>query len=165
LRGLESVEGYGELLNTFEREISTSEDPVELEDGAVLIGYALGGSWRGLLNVDLSTIEGWRVALEAQIDRLLAAQASSPNRICALLFVKGFLSLHESFGRAGLRYQCQQGPLKASTFLHQPERRIFVAFPKASYPSVLRNLYAQSQVAQFLSCGKPTATGTSAGDF
>ena len=93
LRGLGDVRGLEEALAQYISNITLSDDPFEVEDGSVLIGYAVGAQTRGLLNVEMSTIAEWKKSLLTRVEVLLSEPGISPGRQCALMSTQGFLLL------------------------------------------------------------------------
>jgi hypothetical protein len=95
LRGLEAVSGFTEGLEHYIGEVAKSDDPSELEDGSIIVSYSLGAMYRGLLDVALSTVVGWRKLLLARVEELLKEPGIAPGRASSLMFTKGFLLLFD----------------------------------------------------------------------
>jgi hypothetical protein len=95
LRGLEDVHGLEARLQKYISGVAASADVSELQDGAVIVGYSVGAKMRGLLNVEMDGIVGWRRSLLARVSELLAEQGISAGRKCSLLSTLGFLELFE----------------------------------------------------------------------
>jgi hypothetical protein len=95
LRGLEDVRGIEEDLQAYISGIALSDDPSELEDGAVLVSYSIGAKARGLLNTEIRAVAGWRRLLLARVVELLAGPGIGPGRKCSLLSTQGFLLLFD----------------------------------------------------------------------
>jgi hypothetical protein len=92
LRGLEFVRDCAAGLQGYFAEVPTLTDTAAMEDAAVLIHYAVGARKRGLLEIPMGQILGWRTALMGRIEILLAEDIS-PGRRSSLLDVKAFLTL------------------------------------------------------------------------
>jgi hypothetical protein len=95
LRGLEAVSGFTEGLEHYIGELAKSDDPSELEDGSIIVSYSLGAMYRGLLDVALSRVVGWRKLLLARAEELLKEPGVAPGRASSLMFTKGFLLLFD----------------------------------------------------------------------
>jgi len=95
LRGLENVQGLEAGLERYVSDVALSDDPSQLEDGAVLISYSVGAKARGLLEVEMSSVVRWRKSLLAQIESLLSKSGVGPGRRCSLMSTQGFLLLFE----------------------------------------------------------------------
>jgi hypothetical protein len=95
LRGLEDVRGLEEGLEKYIAAVAESSDPTELYDGAIIVAYSIGAKTRGLLNVQMDVIVGWRKSLLARVNELLAEEGISAGRRCSLLSTLGFLELFE----------------------------------------------------------------------
>ncbi|MBZ5511703.1 MAG: hypothetical protein LAN70_11115 [Acidobacteriia bacterium] len=91
LRGLETTTGLEQSLRDYFRDIDTLDDPADVEDGAVLVGYALGAVMREVLDLPISELKTWHEALTNRT-KILLAQSTSAGRECAYLFVQGYLS-------------------------------------------------------------------------
>ena len=70
------------------------DDAAEIEDSAVLIGYALGAKVRGILNVPLTELQGWHSKISSRI-QTLKSEPPTPGRLCSLLFVEGYVALNK----------------------------------------------------------------------
>jgi hypothetical protein len=95
LRGLEDVDGLESSLQKYVSDVAASADVSELEDGAVIVGYSVGAKMRGLLNIEMDVIVGWRKSLLARLSEVLAEEGISAGRKCFLLSTLGFLELFE----------------------------------------------------------------------
>jgi hypothetical protein len=95
LRGLEDVRGLEEELGRYISAVAGSDDPSEVEDGAILVSYAIGAESRGLLKTHLSILAGWRRLLLDRVLELLHEPGIGPGRKCALLSTNGFLLLFD----------------------------------------------------------------------
>jgi hypothetical protein len=95
LRGLEDVRRLEEELGRYISAVAGSDDPSELEDGAILVSYAIGTESRGLLTTPLSVLAGWRQLLLGRVLELLREPGIGPGRKCALLSTNGFLLLFD----------------------------------------------------------------------
>lgn len=93
LRGLEDVQEVEHGLHKYISGVAASTDTSELEDGAVIIAYAVGAKMQGLLNVELSAVIGWRRSLVSRVGEMLAEKGIGSGRKCSLLSTFGFLEL------------------------------------------------------------------------
>jgi hypothetical protein len=95
LRGLGKPQGFESGLEEYITVVAAGENPAELEDASVLIGYAIGALLRGLLNLELSAVGKWRTLLLKRIDYLLNDKEIGSGRKCSLLYTQGFLLLND----------------------------------------------------------------------
>ena len=93
LRGLRTTAGLEGALREYFSGIDSLLDPTEIEDGAVLIGYALAANGDGLLNVPLVELRTWHAQLTKRSKQLMD-QSSSSARKCSCLFVMGYLAFN-----------------------------------------------------------------------
>jgi hypothetical protein len=93
LRGMEAVQGFQADLEQYLSAILSTNDPSELEDASFILTYAAGATVRGLLPVELSFVAAWKEKVLDRVDTLLAERPTLSGRNCALLFVKGYLTL------------------------------------------------------------------------
>ena len=113
LRGLEDVRGLEAGLDRYISALAESDDPSELEDAAILVGYSIGAKARGLLNAEMSTVAGWRKLLLSRIAGLLGEVDISPGRQCSLLYTQGFLLLFGWIDDSVAGHETAPDPAKA----------------------------------------------------
>ncbi len=99
LRGLNAAEGYEFQVVDYLSAIETLSEPQELEDAAVLLGYARGATARGILHLDESQLKRFRETLLSRLDRVTPKEPCFVR--CSLLFTKGYAEL----GRAYLDHE------------------------------------------------------------
>jgi hypothetical protein len=100
LRGLNAAEGYETEVLNYLSDISTLTSASDLENSAVIIGYAQAASERGILHIPKATFSAAIDQLIERIDGLLTSEISFEN--CSLLYVKAFALLHRTASEDGL---------------------------------------------------------------
>ena len=92
LRGLDSTSGLEDSIREFLAGTEKLDDPAELEDAAVFLGYCLGAFHHGVLDLSLPELSESFSKLTNRVSNLKAS-TDLPGRSCHLLFILGFLSL------------------------------------------------------------------------
>ena len=94
LRGLETTTGLEPQLREYFAEVESLNEPSEVEDGAVLVGYALGAKARGVLDIPLTELRSWHDRLSTRI-ATLRSESETAGRQCSCLFVEGYLAFNK----------------------------------------------------------------------
>jgi hypothetical protein len=94
LRGLRTTAGLEGSLEEYFSEIGSLVEPAEIEDGAVLIGYALAANRDNLLNVPLPQLRAWHEQLTRRVLQL-KDESSGVATKCSYLFVEGYLAFNK----------------------------------------------------------------------
>src|SRR6266481_552679 len=94
LRGLRTTAGLEDSLREYFSEIDSLSEPADIEDGAVLIGYALAASRDNLLAIPLAELRAWHEQLTQRAQQL-KNESSSTARKCSCLFVEGYLAFNK----------------------------------------------------------------------
>ncbi|MGB7923312.1 MAG: hypothetical protein WCF57_08710 [Pyrinomonadaceae bacterium] len=92
LRGLGTLFGYEGRLREYFSSVDKLEDPVDLEDGAVLLNYCAGSIFRSVSQLEPQEVSEWRGALINQVEQKLKG-SNTFNTECWLLYVRGYLCL------------------------------------------------------------------------
>src|SRR5580704_11360231 len=94
LRGLRTTTGLEGVLGEYFSEIDSLSEPAEIEDGAVLIGYALAANRDNLLDIPLAKLRAWHERLTQRAQQLKNESTSTARR-CSCLFVEGYLAFNK----------------------------------------------------------------------
>ena len=89
------MRGFEKGLEDYIFSVAADDDPGELEDAAVLVGYSVGAKARGLLELEWNTIATWRDRLLRRIRELLRQPGISPGRKCSLMRSEGLMLLFD----------------------------------------------------------------------
>ena len=92
LRGLGTLCGQEDRLREYFDAIPKLEDPVDLEDAAVLLNYCIGAIHQTDVQLTDSELSIWRNKLLSRVEERLEA-ANTPSLKCSLLEIRGYLSL------------------------------------------------------------------------
>jgi hypothetical protein len=93
LRGLETTAGLESSVREYFADVDSLNDPAEIEDGAVLVGYALGARARGVLDMPLAELSDWHMRLTTRI-QTLKNESATVGRQCSCLFTEGYLAFN-----------------------------------------------------------------------
>lgn len=93
LRGLKFIDDCAGDLPEYFAAVPQLTDTAEIEDAVVLVHYAFGAQFRGLLKLRIEELLAWWRSLLARIEELLRDGAISPGRRSSLLDMKAFLAL------------------------------------------------------------------------
>ena len=91
LRGLGMLCGQEDRLREYFDTIPKLEDPVDLEDAAVLLNYCIGAIHQTDVQLTADELSIWRNKLVSRIEERLKA-ANIPSLKCPLLDIRGYLS-------------------------------------------------------------------------
>lgn len=94
LRGLRTTTGLEGSLAEYFSEIGSLSEPADIEDGAVLIGYALTANRDGLLDIPLTELREWHERLTQRVKQLKSGSISAASK-CSYLFVEGYLAFNK----------------------------------------------------------------------
>lgn len=92
LRGLNSLEGYEDLLRNFFLDLDSLSSPADLEDARVLASYCTGALGQGVVRLSFEEVSAWQQEIVSKIDQRLA-ETLHPNVEAALLSMKGWTYL------------------------------------------------------------------------
>jgi hypothetical protein len=92
LRGLNSLEGYEELLRDYFSTISGLSSATDLEDARNLATYCAGALGQGVIGLTLQEVSAWQHDLIQRVDERLR-ETLHPNVEASLLSLKGWMFL------------------------------------------------------------------------
>jgi hypothetical protein len=92
LRGLNSLEGYEDLLRGYFSDLDSLSNPTDLEDARVLASYCTGALGQGVVGLSFDEVSAWQHKIIGRIDQRLA-ETVHPNVEAALLSMKGWTHL------------------------------------------------------------------------
>ena len=92
LRGLNSLEGYEDLLRSFFSDLDRLTSPADLEDARVLASYCTGALGQGVVHLSFEEVSAWQQEIISKINQRLA-ETLHPNVEAALLSMKGWTYL------------------------------------------------------------------------
>jgi hypothetical protein len=92
LRGLNSLEGYEELLRDYFSTISDLSSATDLEDARKLATYCAGALGHGVVGLTFQEVSAWQQALIQRVDERLR-ETLHPNVEASLLSLKGWMFL------------------------------------------------------------------------
>ena len=92
LRGLNSLEGYEELLRDYFSTIAELSSAADLEDARNLATYCAGALGQGVVGLTFQEVSAWQHALIQRVDERLT-QTLHPNVEASMLSLKGWMFL------------------------------------------------------------------------
>lgn len=92
LRGLNSLEGYEDLLRDYFSDLRSLTNPTDLEDARTLATYCTGALGQGVVRLTFEEVSHWQQEIISRIDQLLEGTLH-PNVEAALLSMKGWTYL------------------------------------------------------------------------
>jgi len=92
LRGLNSLEGYEELLRDYFSTISELSSATDLEDARNLATYCAGALGQGVVGLTFQEVSAWQHALIQRVDERLT-ETLHPNVEASMLSLKGWMFL------------------------------------------------------------------------
>ncbi|MCY4617131.1 MAG: hypothetical protein OXD50_01055 [Chloroflexi bacterium] len=91
LRGTHDLRPVDDLVRVFLDSALDDEDPAQLQDAGVLLGYANGAAQRGMTSIGAAELAQWNRDLRQHIEGRIATE--TPQRRASLLYTLGFLGL------------------------------------------------------------------------
>lgn len=99
LQGMSTLRPVDDLVRAYFADVLGSIDDLGvMEDTEVLLQYGYGAYLRVVTAITREELDGWQTALQAKVDRLLAARPY-PNATASLLALSARLALHPDYPR------------------------------------------------------------------
>jgi hypothetical protein len=92
LRGLGTLLGQEDSLRKYFSVISSLDNPVEIEDAAVLMNYCSGASLLNKVNLKSEEISQWQNAIKQRVEEKIK-MAENIGLKCSLIEIRGYLAL------------------------------------------------------------------------